>query len=267
MLRRNLAPLTEGQWHAIDEEARGVLERTLVARRFVDVEGPHGWEYGAYNLGRLGEVAEDGPVRWSARLVRPLAEVRVPFQLSLWELDNLERGAPEVDLAPVVDAARALARFEERAIYHGLPGANIEGLHATKPTPKALPESPEGILEAVARSMITLSDAGVEGPYVLVLSEDVFSRLASRMDGYPVLRQLEELLGAPPAFSSGVDGAVLASSRGGDFVLCIGVDASIGFDRVDDGHVHLYMTESFTFDVPGAEAVEVFSACANPDAD
>lgn len=267
MLRRNLAPLTDAQWRAIDEEARGVLERTLVARRFVDVEGPHGWDYGAYNLGRLGKVAEHGPVGWSARLVRPLVEARVPFRLSLWELDNLERGAPEVDLGPVVEAAHALARFEERAIYHGLPGANIEGLHATKPTPKTLPESPADVLEAVARSMIELSDAGVEGPYILVLSEGVFSRLASSTDGYPVLRQVEELLGAPPVFSSGVDGAVLVSTRGGDFVLCLGVDASIGFERVEEGHVHLYLTESFTFDVPGAEAVDVFSTCANRDTD
>lgn len=261
MLRRDFAPLSAAQWEAIDDEARTVLERTLVARRFVDVDGPHGWTHSAYNLGRLGEPVSDGDLTWRPRKVRSVVEVRVPFSLPKAELDDLDRGAPEVDLDAVAAAAQTVARFEETSIYHGLHEAGIEGLFdANGSSSKVLPTEPAQMLEAVTEGMITLSGAGVEGPYLLVLGEAPFGRLASTSEGYPALRQLEELLGVRPAFSRGLEGAVLASTRGGDFILSLGVDASIGFDRVDPSFVHLYLTESFTFDVPGPEAVVTFSA-------
>jgi len=176
------------------------------------------------------------------------------------ELDDLDRGAPEVDLDAVTAAAQAVARFEETSIYHGLSEAGIEGLFDLDGSPsKTLPSEPAKMLEVVTEGMIALSGAGVEGPYLLVLGEAPFGRLASTSEAYPALRQLEELLGVRPAFSHGLEGAVLASTRGGDFVLSLGVDASIGFDRADATHVHLYLTESFTFDVPGPEAVVTFS--------
>jgi uncharacterized linocin/CFP29 family protein len=58
--------------------------------------------------------------------------------------------------------------------------------------------------------------------------------------------------GRPPAsrgliWSSGVDGAVLVSQRGGDFTLDVGQDCSVGYSSHDDGLVTLHLEESFTF--------------------
>ena len=55
-------------------------------------------------------------------------------------------------------------------------------------------------------------------------------------------------------WAPGVDGAVVVSQRGGDFVLEVGEDLSIGYERHDADSVALYIQESFTFRVLTREA-------------
>ena len=52
----------------------------------------------------------------------------------------------------------------------------------------------------------------------------------------------------------GLDGAVLLSLRGGDFVFDSGQDLSIGYDSYDPEDVQLYLEESFSFHVATPEA-------------
>jgi len=255
ILKRTLAPLTDAAWQEIDEEARLVLEANLAARRFVDVIGPLGWEASAVNLGRLEDVDTEGEVRWGTRKVQPLVEFRVPFTVSRWELDNLDRGAPEVDLDPVRKAAWTAARFEERAIYHGLPEARAQGLlGSAELAPLALPNDVEQLPEQIATGLMRLADAGVDGPYLLVLGDQEFRAVAGTAGGYPLRESLIGLVGHAPVYSPGLEGALLVSTRGGDFRLTLGVDLSIGFDHAEGDDVHLYLTESFAFSVLGPEA-------------
>jgi len=51
-----------------------------------------------------------------------------------------------------------------------------------------------------------------------------------------------------------VDGAVVVSQRGGDFLLEVGEDLSIGYDSHDAEAVRLYLVESLTFRVLTPEA-------------
>jgi uncharacterized linocin/CFP29 family protein len=51
-----------------------------------------------------------------------------------------------------------------------------------------------------------------------------------------------------------LEGAVVVSQRGGDFVLEIGEDLSIGYERHDADVVELYLVESFAFLVLTSEA-------------
>jgi uncharacterized linocin/CFP29 family protein len=58
---RQLAPVGEGAWRALDDEARERLEPALAVRRLIDLDGPHGWAYSATNLGRVRALpGEDG---------------------------------------------------------------------------------------------------------------------------------------------------------------------------------------------------------------
>ena len=120
-LRHSIAPVTDLAWEHLAAEARRVLTANLSARRFVDVQGPRGFEHAAVNLGKLGSVeqeSEDG-IKFGVRQVLPLVEVRVPFRLDLWALDDLSRGAAQVDTDALTEACTKLARFEDRAVYLG----------------------------------------------------------------------------------------------------------------------------------------------------
>src|SRR5215470_2560453 len=99
-LLRGHAPLTDGNWKLLDEEARQRLQGPLAARRLVDFVGPRGWEHSATNLGRTEaiEPLEEG-VSALRRRVLPLVEVRVDFTVSRAEMRDDDRGAVDVDLA------------------------------------------------------------------------------------------------------------------------------------------------------------------------
>ena len=72
--------------------------------------------------------------------------------------------------------------------------------------------------------------------------------------GYPLLDHLRNILGGPIVWAPGVEGAVVLSLRGGDFLLESGQDLSVGYDHHDADDVHLYIEESFSFRVATPEA-------------
>src|SRR3954462_14975360 len=98
-LRRQSAPITEGGWSAIEEEAKQRLSNWLAARRLVDVSSPKGWEHSAVDLGRAATVAgaEGGAVETRLRRVLPVTELKAPFEVSRDELDAIDRGALDAD--------------------------------------------------------------------------------------------------------------------------------------------------------------------------
>jgi uncharacterized linocin/CFP29 family protein len=129
LLKRELAPLTENAWEEIDSRAAEVFKTQLSARKAVHVEGPKGLDYNAISEGKLGVIkGNKDEVRSSQYKVTPLVEARYTFELNRWEMDNLERGAKDVDLGPLEKAVEKMAEFEDNAIYNGFEGGNIKGL-------------------------------------------------------------------------------------------------------------------------------------------
>jgi hypothetical protein len=127
LLRRSLSPVPAAAWEEIDARAAQVLQSQLTARRIVDFDGPHGWDFAAVNLGRLELSEAPGPheVPWGKRVVQALVEARVPFVLDQMELDGIARGAKDPDLEPLESAARRIALFEESAVYNGFEPGGI----------------------------------------------------------------------------------------------------------------------------------------------
>jgi uncharacterized linocin/CFP29 family protein len=72
--------------------------------------------------------------------------------------------------------------------------------------------------------------------------------------GYPLLDHLRKILEGPIVWAPGVQGAVVLSLRGGDFLFESGQDLSIGYDSQDGEVVRLYLEESFSFRVSTPEA-------------
>jgi uncharacterized linocin/CFP29 family protein len=252
ILKRSIAPITDEAWKEIDSQARRVLKPLLSARRLVDVEGPRGWDYAAVPLGRIevGGKKETGIVDYGVHQVLPLVEARIYFDLEIWELDNIARGAQDVDFAPLEKAAHEIARFEEEAVYGGFESSGIVGLGGSSHhKPIALTNEPEKLLASVSQGITTLLGASVEGPYGLAMSPEIWRHFSGYVRGYPLRNHLEKLLGGPLVLGQFIDGAYLLSLRGGDMQLVIGQDLSIGYLSHDSRTVHLYFTESFTFRV------------------
>ncbi len=110
LLKRNLAPLTEEAWEEIDDRAAEVLKACLSARRVVHVNGPMGLDYTAVPEGRLVDISgNDGDVQSGIYKIQPLTEARISFSLDLKELDNLQRGAKDIDFEPLEEATRKMA--------------------------------------------------------------------------------------------------------------------------------------------------------------
>lgn len=253
ILRTQLAPVNDAAWSMIRDEAQRTLRGNLSARKLVDVDGPHGWSYAAVNLGRLRPLDKEpvAGVGAGLREVLPLVEVRVPFTLDLWELDNAERGAEDVDLQAVSTAAERLAAFEEGAVYNGLGDVGIQGLTERSPhKPVPLARTPEALVKAVETAMLTLQEAGIGGPYALVLDTETYPvAMAGDVSGYPVRGRLGELAQGGIHWSPVVNTGTVLSLRGGDFKLTLGQDSSIGYQGHGQGKVDLFFTESLTFRV------------------
>jgi uncharacterized linocin/CFP29 family protein len=261
LLRRELAPITPGAWMEIDSMARDALVANLSARKFVDLDGPHGITHACVNLGRLEHPEGQKPdaVQYGVHQVLPLIEARVSFVLKQWELDNIDRGAKDFQLDTLVSAARRIADFEEQAVFHGFKAGSIKGLHTETPGPLIpLELEMDALVDAVSEAQARLLRDGVEGPANLVVSPDVWKFLARSTPGGTLRTLVEQQLGGQVIYSSVVKGALLAAARGGDLELTVGQDFAIGYHHHTSEEVHLFMTDSFTFRVITPEALVGF---------
>jgi uncharacterized linocin/CFP29 family protein len=257
-LLRSLAPISDAGWKELDEEASERLTPALAARKLVDFSGPHGWDYSASNLGRtqsLGDPPCTG-VSGRQRRVLPLVEVRAEFELSLEELRDLDRGAEDADLAPLDKAAHQMAVAENKAVFHGWPGAITGIAEATPHEPMALGSDPDDYPRPVAGAVETLLSNGIAGPYALALGGEQYKVVVETAEegGYPLLDHLRKILEGPIVWAPGVKGAIVLSLRGGDFLFESGQDLAVGYDSHDRDTVKLYLEQSFSFRVATDEA-------------
>jgi uncharacterized linocin/CFP29 family protein len=249
----------------LDEEARERLTPALAARRLVDFAGPHGWEHSATNLGRTSglESAPCTGVTGRVRRVLPLVEVRADFAIALEELADADRGAQDAELEALDRAAHQLAVAENIAVFHGWPEVGMEGIGAVSPHPHLeLGADPDEYRRPVAAAVERLLHAGIAGPYAMALGGEQYQRVVETAEhgGYPLLDHLRKILEGPIVWAPGVKGAVVLSSRGGDFLFESGQDVSIGYRNHDGDQVRLYLEESFSFRVATPEAAVVLDA-------
>ena len=261
ILRKELAPISDQAWEEINEEAKNTLETVLSARRFVDVEGPKGIDYSAVPLGKLNVPTKQNKkdVQYGIHEVMPLVETRIPFELDIWELDNVVRGNEDINLDNLQEAAYKIADFEEKAIYHGFKQANIEGMiNSSEYSVMQLPDNMDAVVEKLSAALIQFQKKGVEGPFNFVVGPEIYQKLNSHMKGYPLRKQVIDTIGGDIILSNEIESALLVSARGGDFRLTLGSDLSIGYDNHTSQKVELFITESFTFQVLDPAAIIVF---------
>ena len=264
-LLRSIAPIAEPGWELLDREARERLTVALAARKLVDFSGPLGWDHSATNLGRTDAVAETPAEGVAAvrRRVLPVVELRSDFSVSRDDLRDAERGAEDVDLQGLDESARRIACAENVAVFHGFEQAGIVGItEASTQSSIELSDDFDAYPGHVAKAVELLRRQGIGGPYGLALGPDGYTGVIETTEhgGYLVFDHLGKILDGPIVWAPGVQGAVVVSLRGGDFLFESGQDLSIGYEGHDPESVQLYLEESFSFRVVTPEAAVTLTA-------
>ncbi len=256
-LYRGLAPITEVAWAEIELEAARTFKRHIAGRRVVDVSEPGGPATAAVSTGHLLDLTSPGDgVVAHLRASKPLVRLRVPFTVARTDIDDVERGSQDSDWDPVKDAAKKLAFVEDRAIFEGYEAASVEGIRKTSSNPAlALPADAREIPDVISQALSALRLAGVDGPYSVLLSAEVYTKVSETSDhGYPIREHLNRLVDGDIIWAPAIDGAFVLSTRGGDFDLQLGTDVSIGYLDHDADTIRLYLQETLTFLCYTAEA-------------
>jgi uncharacterized linocin/CFP29 family protein len=263
-LLREHAPITEESWARIDEEARERLAPALAARKLVDFAGPQGWQHSATNLGRIAAI--DAPfkgVMVAQRRVLPLVELRAVFTVARAELADSDRGAEDTDFAALDKAAHRLAVAENTSVFHGFPSSGIVGIaEASTHEAIALGTDCDRYPRHAAKAVELLLAAGIDGPFGMALGPAAHELVLESAEhgGALLLDHLRKIIGGPLVWAPGVNGAVVLSLRGGDFLFESGEDVSVGYADHDGDVVTLYLEESFSFRVATPEAAVALTA-------
>ena len=268
-LHRELAPISDGAWEEIEEETTRTLKRYLAGRRVVDVPAPAGVGLPAVGTGHLLTITPPAEgILARQREVKPLVELRVPFELTREAVDDVDRGSGDSDWQPAKDAAKTIAFAEDRAIFNGYREANIQGIREGTSNPiMTLPADVRDYPDAVAQALSQLRLVGVNGPYSVLLGAKAYTELAETRDhGYPVLEHVKRIVDGNIIWAPAIEGAFVLTTRGGDFELRIGQDVSIGYLSHTDAVVRLYLQETFTFRSLTSEASVVLSPADKPSA-
>jgi uncharacterized linocin/CFP29 family protein len=258
-LLREHAPITDGGWRLLDTEAKQRLTVALGARKLVDFFGPLGWDYSATNVGRTEPLpgTDDNGIAARRRRVLPLVEMRAEFNVSRSELLDNDRGAVDVDLSSLHEAAHKIASAENVAVFHGWEQAGIEGITEASPHPPVpRVEDFNDYPKRIAKAVAVLLKAGIGGPFGLALGPGHYTAVVETAErgGYLLSEHLRRILEGPIVWAPGVRGAVVMSLRGGDFLFESGQDLSVGYDHHDADNVYLYLEQSFSFRVATPEA-------------
>ncbi len=150
-----------------------------------------------------------------------------------------------------------MAVAENKAVFHGWAAAGLEGMTEATPHP-AIPRG-DDVLQypsLAARAVELLLRNGIAGPYGLALGTEDYTAVIETAEhgGHLLFDHLRKILGGPIVWSPGVDGGVVLSQRGGDFLFDSGQDLSVGYEDHDADEVRLYLEESFSFRVATPEA-------------
>ena len=259
MLYRELAPISNEAWKEIDERAKDVLKSYLSARKVVKVNGPKGLDFNVITEGRLTNVDSANDVYYGNYEVLPLTETRIEFEMERWELDNIARGAKNIDYKPLEECMKNIALFEENAVYNGFDPTMIKGLknHVTSCIPFG--NDATTIMEAITNGLIQMKKSFVPGPYTLIVNEEAYKSILSKETSYPLDERITKLIGGKIIFSHVVDGAYLLPYDNDNLELTIGRDFSIGYQTHTNENVKFFVTESFTFRVLDPSTIVKFN--------
>lgn len=258
ILRRASAPLSDRTWQELERAVAMTARHLMAARRVATFDGPRGWDYVASPLGTISPCRpHDEGVLVCMPDVVLLTQLRADFSLPWSAIEVFERGGPALDTDPAEKAAREVALAEDRIALYGDPVGS--GFLSLKSSPTSALHSwadPRMIVSDLVKARHVLDQLSIPGPYEVVLSVPRYLAYLSAYDGGdPVRAYLEPFIAGVHRSAVMSEGGALFSTRGGDFILTVGGDLSVGYRHHDQESVHLFCLETMTAQAITPEAV------------
>ncbi len=209
-LLRSLAPLTAGEWQALDETVVRVAQRNLVARRFLTVFGPLGAgiqsfagdRYVATQAARISMFgADESDLLYpQSRRLAPLPILYRDFRLEWRDLESSRRLRIPLDTTGAAIAAADVANLEDRTILNGNDEEQQVGFlnYADRlRVPLGNWDQPGGGFAAILNAVTELVGHNMRQPFTVVVPPQLFVRLNRVFDNTGVLEidQVRRLVG------------------------------------------------------------------------
>lgn len=249
--KQSLAPITKEAWQAINQRAEAVIKALLTTRKSLKIDGPHGLNKTSVSKGRLNllENKSSKNVKVGLYEVQSLLETRVTFTLSRWELDNIIRGAKDIDLDALENAVAELVLFEENTVFNGNSAVGIKGLLKEAGHSLELGEGTENLLNSIVEGTVLLKKSFAERPYNLHVGKALNKQL-NQMHGSKLLRDLIlKVIGGQIILSESIDGGLLLPAKHEDIEFTVGQDYTIGYESHDEKNIKLFIMNSYTLRV------------------
>jgi uncharacterized linocin/CFP29 family protein len=254
---REGAPFAQEVWDQIDGVARAAAAEVRAGRRVLEVVGPLGF-------GARAGVAEDAPLVGDATdaphvhvpRLRALPVLHRTFGLGARAVEAHEaRGEPLV-LEEAAEAARQLARAEEKLVFDGHAAAGIPGLLGVEgalEVPLGDWSDPARAADDLLGALARLDAAGRHGPYAAAIAPArYYALLRPHASGLTPLAQLA------PVFEGGIhkapalrDGAVVVMRSASGPRVVVGQDLTAAYDGREGIFHRISLVESVTV-LPGA---------------
>ncbi len=278
-LQREQAPLTGGQWTALDQTVIQTAQSALVGRRFLSLVGPFGSGVEAVptdtlrdstrgQIDLLGTV-EDQAIDIEHRRYMPMPLIYKDFWIHWRDLESNRQFSLPLDMSKAAAAALSCAHVEDQLIFEGdeslgIPGVRrVEGREA-----RALRDwSQEGEAFAdVVEGVRILIGRGFTGPYALAVSTQLYAHLHRVFDNTGVLEieQVEKLArrGVYPSSVLPERSALLVDSGPDNMDLAVAVDLSTAFVESANLNYHFRVLESVVPRIHRPGAICTFDAPA-----
>jgi uncharacterized linocin/CFP29 family protein len=274
-LQRDQAPLTSGQWTALDQAVVQTTQALVVGRRVISLVGPFGLGVEVLPSDTLagtttGQIdllgnAEGEVVDVEYRRYRPLPLIYKDFWIHGRSLEtNRQFGLP-LDISKAATAAVACAQAEDHLVFNGDPALGLPGLRNVDGRQTA-PLGDWGkvgqAFAAVVDGVRLLTAQSFPGPYALVVSPQLYAQL-NRIFGNTGVLELEQVeklarRGVYPSSVLPEPSALLLDSGAQNMDLAVSFDLSVAFVESTNLNYLFRVLESLVLRIHRAGAICMF---------
>ncbi len=274
-LLRGDAPFSDELWEKIDETVVRKAREQLIGRKFIPVYGPLGAGIQSINVDILSTdndtvISSNGEEDTELVKVQSRRYVEIPMIfkdafISWRDLENSNQTGLPLDLAPVAVTAAACAHKEDQIIFFGNEEWGFKGLmnvEGRQTVQKNNWSEGENAFADIAAGLENLVRKGFYGPYVLVVSPDLYAQLQRIQPGTGKLEldRIRELINGKVYQTPvlGTNKAVLLEKGMENMDLVIGQDlatAYIGPEKLN--HV-LRILETILLRIKRPESIVTF---------